>query len=99
MFKRHVVAASALAVMLVVGVAAPAYAHSRHDDGRRSDSHHRHHKHHGHHGEEPGTVTVVADNLNNPRQVTVNDGSVYVAEAGTGGDQCFGEGENQACVG
>ena len=57
------------------------------------------HHHDGHHGEEPGTVTVVADNLNNPRQVTVNDGSVYVAEAGTGGDACFGEGDQAACVG
>jgi hypothetical protein len=99
--KRQVFAASALAVTMVIGLAAPAYAHSRHGHDRHSDRHHGH-EHHGHghgHGEEPGTVTVVADNLNNPRQVTVHDGSVYVAEAGTGGDQCFGEGEQRACVG
>jgi hypothetical protein len=42
---------------------------------------------------------VVADHLNNPRQVTVHDGSVYVAEAGLAGDVCFGEGQDQVCVG
>ncbi len=91
MGKRHVFAATALAATMVVGFAAPASAHWGHDGDHRSE-HHRHdgedHHHDGHHGEEPGTVTVVADNLNNPRQVTVNDGSVYVAEAGTGGDAC-----------
>jgi hypothetical protein len=101
--KRHVLAATGLAVTMVIGLAAPAYAHSRRGDDRHSDSHDNHHWHHGHghghDGEEPGTVTVVADNLNNPRQVAVNDGAVYVAEAGTGGNQCFGEGEQQACVG
>jgi hypothetical protein len=124
--KRHVLLATALAVTLVIGLAGPAFAHSRHDHDRHSDwrpSHGRHHGHdhardddgrHGRHGpdhgrcehdgcdhdgEEPGTVTVVADNLNNPRQVTVNDGAVYVAEAGIGGDTCIGEGEEQACFG
>jgi hypothetical protein len=97
--KRHLFTATALAVTLVVGLAGPAYAHSSHDHDRHFHSHHGH-KHHGHgHGEAPGTVTVVADNLNNPRQVTVNDGSVYVAEAGLGGDTCFGEGEGRTCVG
>jgi glucose/arabinose dehydrogenase len=43
----------------------------------------------------PGDVTVVADHLNNPRQIAVHDGGVYVAEAGTGGSTCI-EG---ACVG
>jgi hypothetical protein len=33
--------------------------------------------------------TIVADNLNNPRQIAVKGGAVYVAEAGTGGDTCF----------
>jgi len=111
--KRHVLTALALAVTLVVGLAGPAFAHSRHDHDRHSDWRHGHngHKHHGHghghdgdhdghdDGEAPGTVTVVADNLNNPRQVTVNDGAVYVAEAGTGGDTCLGEGEDRACFG
>jgi glucose/arabinose dehydrogenase len=105
--KRHVLIATALAVTLVVGLAGPAFAHSRHDHDRHSEKRHSHHKHHGHghghghdhDGEAPGTVTVVADNLNNPRQVTVNDGAVYVAEAGTAGDTCIGEGEEQVCLG
>jgi len=81
--------------------------HGHNNDG--DDNDHGHHgEHHGddncgnpcgHNGDEAGTVTVVADNLNNPRQVTTNDGAVYVAEAGTGGDTCFGTGEDQACVG
>src|SRR4051812_30849814 len=33
----------------------------------------------------PAAVTVVADHLNNPRQLAVRGNSVYVAEAGTGG--------------
>jgi len=117
MFKRHAFAAAALAVTLVVvGLAAPASAHGRHDSNRHSDRSHGHHDDngkHGHHhgrddncgtqcggqGEPPGTVTVVADNLNNPRQVTVHDGAVFVAEAGTGGDTCFGTPPDQACVG
>jgi len=32
--------------------------------------------------------TVVADHLNNPRQITVAHGDLYVAEAGTGGTVC-----------
>ena len=35
-----------------------------------------------------GTVSIVADNLNNPRQIAIHDGAIYVAEAGTGGDIC-----------
>jgi len=101
MIRRRSLAAVALAVTMVVGFAAPASAHSRHDNDRHSDRHHGHHKHHGHgdDGDAPGTVSVVADNLNNPRQITVNDGAVYVAEAGTGGTTCFGEGADQACLG
>ena len=95
MTKRHAFAAGALAVAMVVGLAAPASAHGGHDDFGHFD---RHGHHHGD-GNHAGDVTVVADNLNNPRQVTVNDGDVYVAEAGTGGDQCFGSGDAQACVG
>lgn len=34
------------------------------------------------------TVTLVAAGLNNPRGVTVADGQLYVAEAGTGGTDC-----------
>jgi hypothetical protein len=44
-------------------------------------------------------VTVVADNLDNPRGVTAApDGGIYVAEAGKAGPTCFGEGDEQACV-
>jgi hypothetical protein len=43
--------------------------------------------------------TVVADHLNNPRQIAVDGRTLYVAEAGTGGDQCIGEGEDQTCIG
>jgi hypothetical protein len=45
------------------------------------------------------TVTVVADHLNNPRGVTVApDASIYVAEAGSAGPTCIGEGEQQICT-
>jgi hypothetical protein len=39
-------------------------------------------------------ITVVADHLNHPRQLTVHDGAVYVAEAGTGGQNCA---EDEPC--
>src|SRR4249919_2436416 len=39
-------------------------------------------------GADPG-FRVVADHLNNPRQIVVHDGDVYVAEAGTGGNVCL----------
>ena len=46
------------------------------------------------------TVEVLADGLNNPRGVKVaDDGSVYVAEAGFGGDTCLGEGAEAMCYG
>ena len=46
------------------------------------------------------TVSVVANRINNPRQVTIGpDGAVYVAAAGRGGDSCIGEGEEQFCYG
>ena len=34
-------------------------------------------------------VTIVADHLNNPRQIARSGTSLYVAEAGTGGDICL----------
>jgi hypothetical protein len=47
-----------------------------------------------------GSPVVVADHLNNPRQIVTHDGSVYVAEAGTGGPTCVPAGpDGQACVG
>jgi len=46
------------------------------------------------------TVEVVAEGLNAPRGVAIaTDGSIYVAEAGTGGDQCMGEEGEQVCMG
>jgi len=42
------------------------------------------------------TVTVVADHLNNPRQIARHGNSVYVAEAGTGGDTCI---DPETCFG
>lgn len=45
-------------------------------------------------------IEVVAEGLDNPRGVMVaDDGSVYVAEAGFGGDTCLGEGEEAMCYG
>jgi hypothetical protein len=50
----------------------------------------------GHHG----GATVVADHLNNPRGLDLRRGTLYVAEAGRGGDTCIGETpEEQLCVG
>jgi hypothetical protein len=40
-------------------------------------------------------AVVVADHLNNPRQIAVHNGALYVAEAGTGGSTCLGD----VCVG
>ena len=42
------------------------------------------------------TVTVVADHLNNPRQIARFGNSLYVAEAGTGGDICI---DPETCFG
>lgn len=47
-----------------------------------------------------GTKTVVARGLDNPRQLSlVGNGQLYIAEAGSGGDTCVGEGESEVCVG
>jgi hypothetical protein len=46
-------------------------------------------------------LTVVATSLNSPRKISLGqDGTIYVAEAGTGGsDKCFGTGPSAICVG
>jgi hypothetical protein len=42
----------------------------------------------------------VVRGLNNPRQLDRGPGGgLYIAEAGRGGDTCFGEGEEQICLG
>lgn len=44
--------------------------------------------------------TVVVQGLNNPRQLSlIGTGQLLIAEAGRGGDQCVGEGEEQQCAG
>ena len=110
-FAAAVLAVTAFVGLAAPASAHGRHDNNRHSD--RSHGHHDDNGNHGHHhgrdnncgnpcgdqGEPPGTVTVVADNLNNPRQVTAHDGAVYVAEAGTGGDTCFGSPPNQACVG
>jgi len=43
---------------------------------------------------------VVVRGLNNPRQLDRGPGGgLYIAEAGRGGDTCFGEGEEEFCLG
>ncbi len=46
------------------------------------------------------TVETIAEGLNIPRGITLAaDGSLYVVEAGTAGESCMGEGEEQVCMG
>ncbi|MER5751655.1 ScyD/ScyE family protein [Streptomyces sp. NPDC002088] len=53
----------------------------------------------GHAGAKP-VIRVIAKGLDNPRQLSYDDGHVYVAEAGRGGKKCVGAGEEgQTCVG
>jgi DNA-binding beta-propeller fold protein YncE len=45
------------------------------------------------------TFETVATGLDNPRSVAFDEGSVYVANAGRGGRQCQGEGDEALCLG
>jgi DNA-binding beta-propeller fold protein YncE len=45
------------------------------------------------------TFETVATGLDNPRSVAFHDGAVYVANAGRGGSQCRGKGEEAMCIG
>jgi len=49
--------------------------------------------------DDPPTIEVVADHLNNPRQMTTKGGAVYVAEAGLGGTDCEGLPPDVPCIG
>jgi hypothetical protein len=45
-------------------------------------------------------LEILADGLNNPRGVaTATDGTIYVAEGGTGGDVCFPLEDDEVCMG
>lgn len=51
-------------------------------------------------GASAAKVETVARGLDNPRSVAVGqDGAVYVANAGRGGRQCQGKGDDRMCVG
>jgi glucose/arabinose dehydrogenase len=51
-------------------------------------------------GAQAAKVETVARGLDNPRSVAVGaDGAVYVANAGRGGRQCQGKGDDRMCVG
>ena len=98
MAKRHIFATVALVVAAISSFAAPAGAHGNHGDNHREDRHHENEDHHEHHRDHHGDIRIVADHLNNPRQIAVHDGAEYVAEAGTGGDICPPD-AGGACVG
>lgn len=50
--------------------------------------------------QEPTEPEVVVSGLNNPRQLSLTqDGVLLVAEAGKGGEDCSGEGQQQLCLG
>jgi len=90
---------------LLVGLSAPSQAtetsHGRSDDGSfiEHDRDHWNHGHHDWHKPDAGP-TVIANGLNNPRQLSLPlNAALLIAEAGKGGSTCQGSGENQMCVG
>ncbi|MFF4502373.1 ScyD/ScyE family protein [Streptomyces sp. NPDC001401] len=53
----------------------------------------------GHSGGRP-VIRVIATGLDNPRQLSYDNGHLYVAEAGRGGKKCLGQGpEGPTCIG
>ncbi|WP_367321265.1 ScyD/ScyE family protein [Streptomyces sp. HUAS ZL42] len=53
----------------------------------------------GHSGGKP-EIRVIVKGLDNPRQISYDNGHLYVAEAGRGGKRCIGEGpEGETCIG
>lgn len=75
---RAVAATGSLVLATALALASPAAARPGGHDHGGDD--------HGGDGESPA-LTVVATGLDNPRQLSVDDGALYVAEAGRGGTQ------------
>jgi hypothetical protein len=108
MRKKFVRTAAAIAVAggLLVGLSAPAQAtdsrRGHHDGGSfiREDRDRWGHGHHNWHPRPDAGPTVIANHLNNPRQISLPvDQALLIAEAGRGGPNCQGEGEDQFCAG
>jgi len=97
--------ALAAAGALLFGFAAPADAgSSRH--GRQPDEHsfgkdrYRGARWNHWNRKPDASPTVIARGLNNPRQLSLPaDAALLIAEAGKGGTDCLGEGEEQFCLG
>ncbi len=83
--KRIACLVALVAVASVISVPAASAKDADHHSRHHNDE--RHHRGDGDH--RIGSVEVVIDGLNNPRQIAVRGSSVYVAEAGTGGNTCF----------
>jgi hypothetical protein len=109
MRKRFGRTAAVIAVAggLLVGLTVPAQAtethHGRDHDGGSFIRHDHDRWGHGHHSWHPrpdSGPTVIANGLNNPRQLSLPvDQALLIAEAGKGGPACQGEGEDTFCVG
>jgi hypothetical protein len=110
MRKRFGRTAAAIAVAggLLVGLSTPVHATERdhgrrhHDGGDfiRKDRDRWDHGHHNWHPRPDAGPTVIANGLNNPRQISLPvDQALLIAEAGRGGPNCQGEGEDAFCVG
>ena len=108
MRKRFGRTAAVIAVAggLLVGLTVPAQAtetsHGQHNDGGSFIEHDRDHWNHGHHDwhKPDAGPTVIANGLNNPRQLSLPlNAALLIAEAGKGGPACQGSGQNEMCAG